>query len=318
MKNLFILIALCACFLSKIQAQPPPQYAEQNLSISIPVGKLEGTLVLPNGVENPNLVIIIAGSGPTDRNCNSQAGLKTNAFKMLADSLARLGVASFRYDKRGVGASKVTQKQTDVVFEDFVNDVISWVDTLQSLKKFKKITLVGHSEGSLIGSLAAQKSAAVDRMVSLCGMPLAMDSILYVQLKKQEPLWVQPLRDIFTKWKNGEKADSIPQMLMSVAHPSLRGFMSSVMKYEPAKEFQKLQKPVLFIGGKNDVQVTPDLFENLAKAKHTAQLIMFEKMTHILKDGTNNPFEVTKLYTQIDLPITEGVAEAIAAFVKEK
>lgn len=315
-----VLIALTFVFNIVLTSAQTPQYKEEILTLKLKDGSLEGTLVTPTQEKRMPVVLIIAGSGPTDRDCNSALGLKTNAFKMLAEGLAEKGIASFRYDKRHIGKSKMTQKVADVTFDDFVNDATLWMDTLKTLKRkrhFTKFIVAGHSEGSLIAFLTAQKTKT-DALISLCGPAQSMDSIIYEQLGKQAPYLVPQLKDVYNKWKMGEKVDSFPPMLRSLANSSIEKFMVSIMKYSPQVEISKLKLPILLISGKNDIQVLPKEVEMLSKANPKAQLIYFDKMTHVLKDGEANLISAQKVYQQTELPLTEGVVEAIAKFVNEK
>ena len=137
---------------------------------------LDGTLTLPPAGTGPvPVVLLIAGSGPTDRNGNNPipAGqpnsVKANSYKMLADSLAALGIATLRYDKRGVGRSiKIGLTERGLTFETFISDATAWGNKLKADKRFSKLILAGHSEGSLIGMIAARKTHA-DAYISLAG-----------------------------------------------------------------------------------------------------------------------------------------------------
>ncbi len=296
-----------------------PQYKEEILTLKLQDGLLEGTLITPTRVKRMPVVLIIAGSGPTDRDCNSALGLKTNSFKMLAEGLAAKGIASFRYDKRHIGKSKMTQKVEDVTFNDFVNDATHWMDTLKSMKRkrrFTKFIIAGHSEGSLIALLAVQKTK-IDALISLCGTAQSMDTIIYEQLGKQAPFLVPQLKDVYSKWKKGEKVDSFPPTLRSLANPAIEKFMVSVMKYSPQVEITKLKLPILLISGKNDIQVPPKEAELLSKANPKAKLVYFNNMTHVLKDGEANRISAQKVYQQTELPLTEGVIETIVKWIVE-
>ena len=319
MKKLFAftLFLFCTTFYTFAQT---PQYKEEILTLKLKDGSLEGTLVTPALVKRMPVVLIIAGSGPTDRDCNSSLGLKTNTFKKLAEGLAAKGIASFRYDKRHIGKSKMTQKVEDVTFDDFVNDATLWMDTLKSMKRqrrFTKFIIAGHSEGSLIGLLAVQKTKT-DALISLSGTAQSMDSIIYEQLGKQAPFLVPQLKEVYGKWKKGEKVDSFPPLLRSVANPAIEKFMVSVMQYSPQIEIAKLKLPILLISGKNDIQVPPKEAEMLSKANPKAKLVYFDKMTHVLKDGEANMMSAQKVYQQTDLPLTEGVVETIFQFIHRK
>ncbi len=292
-------------------------FSEEIVSVKIADGTLEGTLITPIKAEKCPVVLIIAGSGPTDRDCNSAAGLKTNSFKKLAEELANQGIASLRYDKRFVGKSKVKQNVADVTFDDYVNDAIRWLDTLKMMdKSFNKIIVAGHSEGSLVGMLAVQKMN-IDAYISVCGPAQTMDAIILEQINKQAPVLTPQLAAIYDKWRRGEKADTIPPMLMSVANPFVRKFMISQMNYIPKIEISKVKIPILIVSGKNDIQVLPKEAEALFQGNPKAQIYYFENMTHVLKDGDTNLGTLMKTYNNPDLPLTLGLSNTISDFIKK-
>ena len=148
--GLFFLCGLCC------RAQVLP--LEENVVLNTKEGQIKGKLLLPGGVKTCPVVLIIAGSGPTDMDGNSAIGnLRNNSLKFLAEGLAANGIASLRFDKRGIGTSASAGKEeAKLRFEDYVNDVTGWIDYLSKEKRFTTITVAGHSEGALIGMLACQ------------------------------------------------------------------------------------------------------------------------------------------------------------------
>ena len=145
-------------------------FIESDIILKTASGDIYGTLMTPKGIKSSPVVLFIAGSGPTDRNCNNTSGMNTNAYQMLAEALAKKGIASLRYDKRGIAASAAALKsESDIKIENYVDDAIAWVDMLKADARFSKIYILGHSEGSLIGMLAA-KQTKVDGFISLAGI----------------------------------------------------------------------------------------------------------------------------------------------------
>ena len=159
---------------------------DETIVLETPTGNIEGTLLLPSK-ENIPLVLIIAGSGPTDRDGNS-GSLKNNSLKMLAQGLYDNNIASFRFDKRGIGASAGAIKggEQELRFEDYINDVEQWVSLLKNDSRFSSIIILGHSEGSLIGMIAAQE-ALPEKFISLAGPGVSMQATLRRQLADQPP-----------------------------------------------------------------------------------------------------------------------------------
>lgn len=133
-------------------------YQEENIRLNAGTETIYGTVTLPEIYTEVPVVLIIAGSGPTDRDSNNAYGLLTDSSKMIAYELAQNGIASVRYDKRGIGeSSKAMKSEEDLVFDDYIDDAVNWVQMLNNDKRFSKIIILGHSEGSLIGMIAAKK-----------------------------------------------------------------------------------------------------------------------------------------------------------------
>jgi len=129
-------------------------FTETEIVLKTHTEDIYGTLTIPNNAKTTPIVLVIAGSSPTDRNCNFTFGMQTNAYKMLAEVFANNGISCIRFDKRGIGKSKsAMSSESDLQFETYINDVIDWVSLIKSDKRFSGIFLLGHSEGSLIGML---------------------------------------------------------------------------------------------------------------------------------------------------------------------
>ncbi|MCC8174536.1 MAG: alpha/beta hydrolase, partial [Odoribacter sp.] len=156
---------------------------ESEIMLETREGKLYGTLSIPEGKDSYPLVIIIAGSGPTDRDGNNPQ-MKNNALKYLADSLRENGVASLRYDKRGIGQSTESLiLEKDIRIETYVKDASDWIDALNMDARFSKIFIAGHSEGSLIGILCARTNPFVKGLICLSGTSQPIGTVLRRQLK---------------------------------------------------------------------------------------------------------------------------------------
>lgn len=156
---------------------------DEPIALKIQAGDLFGSLRMPSHSE-PLVVLIIAGSGPTDRDGNNTLfNGKNDSLKMLAEELADIGVASVRYDKRGIGASANAVCESELRFENYVDDAISWVDKLAEDSRFAGVVVLGHSEGSLIGMLAAANSPAI-AYISIAGTSRQASQSLREQLPR--------------------------------------------------------------------------------------------------------------------------------------
>jgi len=257
--------------------------AETDISLQTPTGTLAGTLALPAKTPAP-VVLIVAGSGPVDRNGNAGAMLQTNAYALLAAALAQRGIASVRYDKRGVGASaKALASENDVRIETYANDVAAWVRQLTADQRFSRTIVAGHSEGSLLGILALQQVKA-DAFVSLEGAGRPASVVLDEQLKHALPPALDKKAEaVVAQLEQGKTVADPPPELAGLFRPSVQPFVISYMKYDPAKEIAKLSLPVTIVQGTADEQVTMDDANALKAADPSAKLVVIAGMNHLLK-----------------------------------
>jgi hypothetical protein len=164
-------------------------FVTESITLETSTGTLFGTLERPQTRLPVPVVLIIAGSGPTDRDGNSPL-LKgaNNSLKLLAAALAAHGIASVRYDKRGIGETgkamqlaaekaKTMLREEDLSFETYIDDAVGWGKQLRADRRFSSITVLGHSEGSLIGMVAAQKMGA-RAYVSIAGAGRPIQQII--------------------------------------------------------------------------------------------------------------------------------------------
>ena len=159
---------------------------ERDVVIACEWGDISATLSTPTAGSDV-VVVIVAGSGSTDRNGNSGQSLNTYAYKKLSDELVKGGVAVLRYDKRAIGGSHLDDPSTipHLLFDDFVDDAVRCVDYLYG-EGFKRVFIAGHSEGGEIAlHLALREGVKVDGLVLLCCPGFPMDQILTAQLSAQ-------------------------------------------------------------------------------------------------------------------------------------
>lgn len=289
----------------------------KKVKVKTPNGKLYGTLVQPDVKEAIPVVLIVAGSGPTDRNGNSGM-VQTNAYKLMADALLEKDIASLRFDKQGVGESSETKKdEKDLVFEDLVSDVESWISKLQKNKDFSEIIVVGHSEGSLIGMLAAQ-NVEVDKFISIAGSGRPIDEILLEQINKQSGEYISEAKSIVKSLKKGETVDSISPALNAVFRPSVQNYLISWMRYDPANELAKLDIPYLIIQGTTDIQIPIEDAKLLNDAHAKNNLVIIENLNHVLKNSPEDRAENMKTYYDPKLPLHEKFMDPIFKFILNK
>jgi pimeloyl-ACP methyl ester carboxylesterase len=318
MKRFSFIIALnilSICLFAEVKKDSV--FSESEVILKTSTGEIYGTLAIPNNVKTSPVILIIAGSGPTDRDGNSHImGLQTNAYKMLSEGLANKGISSVRFDKRGIAKSKLAMtSESDVRFETFINDVVAWIALLKSDNRFSKIYILGHSEGSLIGMIAAEQTNT-SGFISIAGAGKSADKILQEQLKtKLPPLLLDESNKILDSLKIGKTVSNVNPSLVSLYRPSVQPYMISWIKYDPAKEIGKLKIPVLIIQGTTDLQVTVDDSKLLSAANTNAKLLIIENMNHTLKESDSDIQKNMATYNNPDLPLKEGLTDDIVNFI---
>jgi uncharacterized protein len=289
---------------------------EEEITLETKTGDIKGSLLIPSVSEKTAVVLIIAGSGPTDRNGNNPM-MTNNSLKMLAKELQKNGIASVRYDKRGIGESKNSGLQEiDLRFEDYVQDVEGWIKLLKEDDRFSNIIVLGHSEGSLIGMIASHKQEA-KKFISIAGIGIPAGDIIRKQLKGQPQFVLDESLKIIEKLENGETVENVSQMLYSLFRPSVQPYIISWFKYDPQKEIAKLDIPILIVQGTTDIQVSVSDADKLALANKKSQKQIIEGMNHILKEAEVDRQKNIQTYSIPDLPLKKELMEVIVKFIEE-
>jgi alpha-beta hydrolase superfamily lysophospholipase len=308
-------------------AAPAQPFSTEQVEMPTATGTIRGALVVPPASDKVPIVLIVAGSGPTDRNGNSALlPGKNNAYKMLAESLAAAGIASLRYDKRGLGASAKAAGagESSLRFDTYVDDAASWVAQLRTDKRFSRVIVAGHSEGSLIGMLAARKAQA-DGFVSIAGVAHRASEVLRDQLRPQigalPALW-DGNETILASLERGVVVDALPPAVQAVPaiaqlyRPSVQPYLISWFKFVPSSEIAALSVPVLILQGTTDIQVSVDEAKGLKAARPDAELILVDGMNHVMKHAPADRMQNVATYSNPDLQIVPDVPNAIVAFVR--
>ena len=287
-------------------------FIETEIILRTKSGQLFGTLTTPKKYSKIPVALIIAGSGPTDRDCN-QAMMQCNAYKKLAYGLAGNNIASLRYDKRGVAKSiEAAKSESDLRFEDYINDAKEWIQLLKKDNRFSKIIVIGHSEGSLIGMIAA---ANADKFVSIAGPGQSIDKALKEQLSTQS----KEIRDltypVIDSLKNGKIVNNVDPSLYSLFRLSVQPYTISAFKYDPQIEIQKLVIPILIVQGTNDIQVSIENAKRLSKATPKSKLVFIDKMNHIFRAVEGDRQANLETYNNFNLPLAEGLVKEISNFI---
>lgn len=305
----FLVLFISLCFSSTLIAQES-NFTKQDISVN---KHIDGTLLTPNNVKKPNLAIIIAGSGPTDRDGN-QNFLKNNSLKKLAVNLTNNNIATYRYDKRIVKQLKSNNLDKNIIFDHFVTDAKSVIDYFKSTKNFNEIYVIGHSQGSLVGMLAAKDRA--DGFISLAGAGQSIDQVIIEQVNKTAPNFTEDTKRIFKTLKEGKTTTDYPMALSSIFNIEIQKFMINWMKYNPTEVLSTLNIPILVINGTKDLQVSESEAKLLKEANKDATLKIIENMNHVLVTIEGDDLENSKSYAETQRPIAEGLIDTITNFIK--
>jgi len=264
-------------------------------------------------------VLIVAGSGPTDRDSNSAiAGVRPNTLKLLAQGLAAQGITSLRFDKRGIAASApALTSEADMTFGTLVDDVVAWAGFLRGQPGVRCVVLLGHSEGALLATLAARKVETCG-VVSIAGAGRPAADILKDQLQAQpmpDALRTQVNTNI-DQLRGGHRVADVPPELMALFRPSVQPYMISWLPIDPAAELAAVKAPVLILQGETDLQVSVEDAKHLARARADAKVVILSGVNHVLKPAPADRAANFATYADPELPLDPRVVPAVADFVK--
>ncbi|QXI30173.1 alpha/beta hydrolase [Pseudomonas vanderleydeniana] len=279
-------------------------------------GKLFGSLLLPQSDKPVPVVLIVAGSGPTDRDGNNPDGGRNDSLKRLAWMLAKHDIASVRYDKRGVAASlAATPNERNLSVEAYVADTVAWGRKLKADPRLGPLFLLGHSEGALIATLAAPQLDAAG-VISVSGSGRPVDQVLRQQLAKRlPPALMLRSNELLDSLKAGHLDAAIPEPLEPIFRPSVQPYLISLFRQDPAAAFGQLKVPALIVQGRNDIQVSVDDARALQAAKPDAQLAVIDGMNHILRIVPENIQQQLASYNDPQLPLAAGLEQPIVRFI---
>lgn len=287
-------------------------FAQKNVSLISKGVELFGTLELPKNKTN-KAILIISGSGQTDRDGNTKPLYMNDALKKLALELTDLGYTTLRFDKRGVGESSSDSLTYETIrFEDYVLDASNWISYLK--EEYSDITVIGHSQGALVGMLAIQNNS-VNKFISLAGLSEDLYTTLKRQLSNQPSVVKDAAFPILDSLKMGVKVDSVPPFLESLMGPSVQDYFMSFMKYDPREEIKKLNIPILIIQGSTDLQITVQGATEMSNKSDFASLKIIKDMNHVLRKSSSETAENMATYNNTELPLHDELIEDIKTFL---
>ena len=305
---------------------PPYPYQTQEVSFRNGDAVLKGTLVIPEGCSRQTPVLLmVTGSGLQNRD---EEFFEHKPFAVIADALAKQGIATLRYDDRGFGES--TGDVTTITTEDLKNDALAGVELLRI--QFDRVGILGHSEGGTIGLMLAAEGK-VDFVVSLAGMATSGEKTLLVQNRWMLQqvgysedvidLYCKTLESLFDGLKAGQNPEltnhglpaKLEQNLQVVKVNSSTPYMRYFLALDITGHLGKITCPVLALNGTKDRQV--DCEENLNILRHglggQKEIKAIEGVNHLFQHCSTGD---TSEYKDIEETIAPGVLEIITTWLK--
>jgi pimeloyl-ACP methyl ester carboxylesterase len=297
-------------------AKEDPSITESPVMVKTLSGNISGTLAIPkNAAGKVPVVLIIAASGPIDRDGNG-GNITANDYKLLATALGKNGIATLRYDKRRVGQTITAAKEVDMRFDDYFDDAFSLIEMLNTDKRFSKVIVLGHGQGSLVGMIASVDER-VNAFISVEGAAVTADKVLTDQVNRTYPAHIaEGFKMVLDSLRRGKINTHVDAVLYPVARPSLQMYILSWWRFDPQTEIKKLKKPILIIQGSTDLEVDPTSAERLKKSK-TNTLAIIPGMNYVLKEAPADKDKNMATYTNPDLPLKPELVTTIVDFINK-
>ena len=303
---------------ARADTTPPAAAIETPYTIRSGTLGLAGTLTVPRGVTGSvPVAVIIAGSGPTDRNGNSVMGIRPNSYAQLAWRLAERGIATLRYDKRGMPGTQGTFDIRQMTLDDFAGDARAAAESLARDARFSRVVLVGHSEGASLALIAARQGAPVAGVVHVSGLGRALGAVMREQLSRQFDSATLVRYDTAMKYYlRGEQPTDVPQPLAMLFVPVNQTFMRSLATFDPSAAIRAVRQPVLIVQGETDLQARVADAERLHAARPDARLVLIPETNHVLKHVADTTLAGQMgTYQDPSIPIVPDAARAIADWI---
>ncbi|WP_418610519.1 alpha/beta hydrolase [Gluconobacter cerinus] len=261
---------------------------ERDLEAPGPLGPLSGTY-LDAGKTAP-VLLLVPGSGPTDRNGDSASGLKPGTLKLLAEGLADRGISTVRVDKRGMfGSARAVANGNHVTIQDYVTDVQNWISVIRKETGTRCVWLGGHSEGALVVLAASQHSQGVCGLILLSGQGRPMGELIRAQLhaNPRAQTVLPQIDSTIDALEAGHRVDprTLHPGLQALFNADVQGYLIDVMRYDPAALLRAYHGPVLLVQGGKDHQISPtEDLPLLQAADPRATTVYLPSASHFLTD----------------------------------
>ncbi|MEO5578423.1 MAG: alpha/beta fold hydrolase [Sphingomicrobium sp.] len=295
---------------------------ERQITAPGPLAPLAGTL-LDAGKRAP-VVVIIPGSGPTDRDGNNPLGVSAAPYRLLAQGLAQRGVTTVRIDKRGMFGSKAAIADSNAVtIADYAADAHAWAKAARTATGAKCVWLLGHSEGGLVALAAGQDRRDLCGIISVSAAGRRLGTIIREQLvaNPANAPFFAPAFATLTRLEARQRVSNatIPAALQPLFGEAIQLYMIDLLSYDPPRLAASLKLPLLVIQGDRDLQVTPVDARALVAVQPMAQLVILPGVNHLLKSvATTDRAANIAAYANPSLPVSPLAIDAVAIFVGKR
>jgi pimeloyl-ACP methyl ester carboxylesterase len=286
-----------------------------------PAGPLSGTALGPPDRDAP-VVLIVPGSGPTDRDGNNPLGIMAAPYRLIAEGLATHGIRSVRIDKRGMfGSSRAVPDANAVVMDDYAADIHAWAATIRERMGASCVWVLGHSEGGLSALVAARDHPGICGLLLVSTPGRRLGDILREQIAANPAnghIRAQA-ESIIAQLELGRRveATTVHPALLPLFRPEVQGFLISALAIDPARLIAEYRGPVLILQGLRDIQVRRADAERLHQARPDANLTLLPDANHVLKSVSIDDLAANlAAYQDTERPLAQGVVETLAAFIK--
>lgn len=283
-----------------------------------------GTLVRPDAPGPRPALVLMAGSGPTDRNWNNPLLPGDNgSAKLLAEALAKRGLVVLRFDKAGVGANKASLE--GATFDIYRDEGVAALALLRARPDVAKdrLYLAGHSEGGMHAiRVALQEGTAIGGLLLLSASGRSMTALILSQLEPQlrtalpasADAELTAIKTAFSDFVAGKPVDAtkvskipqLQQLVQAIVNPATASLSRSMVGWDPLPELAKVGLHILVYNGGRDIQVSPELDAKvLARANPQAELVIVETADHVLKHETRSMQEL-----RASLPLVQSQMNA--------
>jgi pimeloyl-ACP methyl ester carboxylesterase len=314
-------VLACLVTLAASRPEAAPMNDSEVIEAPGPAGPLSGTALQLSNSDAP-IVLIVPGSGPTDRDGNSPLGIRASSYRLIAEGLAAHGIKSVRIDKRGMfGSVRAIPDANAVTMDEYAADVRTWVATIRQRMGVSCVWVLGHSEGGLVALLAAQRASDICGLLLVSTTGRRLGDVLRDQIRANPAN--APIREqaegLITRLEAGQRfgPEGIHPALLPLFRPEIQGFMISALALDPAKLIAAYQGPTLILQGLRDIQVGRTDAERLHQAHPDAEMVLLPNANHVLKAVSSDDRTANiATYQDPDRPLADGVIGALAAFVQ--